>query len=437
MRAILEYLLILFLSFCFSSLTPASVQGKQDIEPWTGKLVDGTIITRSDLDKILAEHKKWLETGTKEGERAILSKAKMSKIDLNGADLRRAVLYEIDLRRASLSEADLSGAELGGATLSEANLYRIKFRGARLSDADLIAANLNDANLADADLSMAIISDADLRGAYLGKTDLTKAILGDADLRNTIMRQTNLQDTFLKSANLSGCYFQPQNIEGLVFLGAKGLAHVRFTNPSMLVNLRKAAKEAGLRDEERAITSALKKYQLSSLPYYNRLFENYCLGGKLTDYGAQPWHSLALLCALIIPFGFLYMLALITNGEETGIWLVIPRDAVLERGNGQTVVKLPNRQPLNPSPSGRPGTTKRWIIRYYHIARIGLYFSMLSAFRIGWRELNVGGWIGRLQKQEYILKAAGWVRTVSGLQSLISVYLLALWALTYFGRPFE
>jgi hypothetical protein len=27
-------------------------------------------------------------------------------------------------------------------------------------------------------------------------------------------------------------------------------------------------------------------------------------------------------------------------------------------------------------------------------------------------------------------------RFVSGFQSLLSVYLLALWALTYFGRPF-
>jgi hypothetical protein len=35
------------------------------------------------------------------------------------------------------------------------------------------------------------------------------------------------------------------------------------------------------------------------------------------------------------------------------------------------------------------------------------------------------------------MKGTGWVRTVSGIQSLISVYLLALAALTYFGRPFE
>ena len=66
-----------------------------------------------------------------------------------------------------------------------------------------------------------------------------------------------------------------------------------------------------------------------------------------------------------------------------------------------------------------------------------LYFSVLSAFHIGWRDLNVGSWILRLQTREYSLRATGWVRVVSGFQSLISVYLLALWALVYFARPFE
>lgn len=65
------------------------------------------------------------------------------------------------------------------------------------------------------------------------------------------------------------------------------------------------------------------------------------------------------------------------------------------------------------------------------------YFSILSAFRIGWREVNVGNWIARMQPREYTLRATGWVRTVSGVQSLISVYLLALSVLTYFGRPFD
>lgn len=73
----------------------------------------------------------------------------------------------------------------------------------------------------------------------------------------------------------------------------------------------------------------------------------------------------------------------------------------------------------------------------FRVVGVAFYFSLLSAFAIGWRELNVGNWLTRTQRREYALRATGWVRTVSGIQALISVYLVALWALTYFGRPFE
>jgi len=74
---------------------------------------------------------------------------------------------------------------------------------------------------------------------------------------------------------------------------------------------------------------------------------------------------------------------------------------------------------------------------WWKAIKVDCYFSLLSAFNIGRRDINVGNWIQRLQPKEYTLRATGWVRTVSGVQSLISVYLLALWVLTYFGRPFE
>jgi len=51
--------------------------------------------------------------------------------------------------------------------------------------------------------------------------------------------------------------------------------------------------------------------------------------------------------------------------------------------------------------------------------------------------LNVSSWILHLQKRDYQLKGFGWVRVLAGSQSLISAYLIVLWALTYFGRPFE
>jgi hypothetical protein len=65
------------------------------------------------------------------------------------------------------------------------------------------------------------------------------------------------------------------------------------------------------------------------------------------------------------------------------------------------------------------------------------YFSLLSTFQIGFRDFSVGSWLTRTQPRQFVLEATGWVRTVSGLQSLLSVYLLAMWVLTYFGRPFQ
>jgi hypothetical protein len=69
--------------------------------------------------------------------------------------------------------------------------------------------------------------------------------------------------------------------------------------------------------------------------------------------------------------------------------------------------------------------------------RKAVWFSLLSAVNIGFEQFNPGDWIRRLQPREYTLEAVGWVRVVSGAQALLSVYLLAMWALTQFGRPFD
>jgi len=42
-----------------------------------------------------------------------------------------------------------------------------------------------------------------------------------------------------------------------------------------------------------------------------------------------------------------------------------------------------------------------------------------------------------LTKRQYDVKATGWVRSLAGIQSVVSIYLFALWILTYFGRPFN
>ena len=72
-------------------------------------------MNRKELDKILQQHRLWLESDHRRGVRANLRYALLSGADLRGADLQRA-----NLRDANLRDADLSGAYLCGANLSHA-----------------------------------------------------------------------------------------------------------------------------------------------------------------------------------------------------------------------------------------------------------------------------------------------------------------------------
>lgn len=97
---------------------------------------------RDELNSILAEHQKWLNTDGKEGRRA----------DLYRADLRRASLIGASLEEASLIGASLIRASLEGASLEEASLKRADLRGADLEGASLRGASLRGADLRGADL---------------------------------------------------------------------------------------------------------------------------------------------------------------------------------------------------------------------------------------------------------------------------------------------
>jgi hypothetical protein len=155
-----------------------------------------------------------------------------------------------------------------------------------------------------------------------------------------------------------------------------------------------------------------------------------------SGYGMVPSRALAGLGLLITLFSVLYMVAVTTRGPA-GIWMVWLPDRVHKAESEANPVRVTSTWLFSPLRMWKAGRMRRGLACGLSVLLIGLYFSVLSAFSLGWRELNVGTWIARLQSREYVLRATGWVRTVSGIQSLLSVYLLALWVLTYFGRPFE
>ena len=114
-------------------------------------------LTRKKLNKILEEHKHWINEDCKNWEEM---RADLRGANLCDADLRGANLYGANLRGANLSGADLSGADFRSANLLNADLSGADFRGANLFNAYLC-----DADLHNADLRGANLCDADLRGA--------------------------------------------------------------------------------------------------------------------------------------------------------------------------------------------------------------------------------------------------------------------------------
>jgi hypothetical protein len=177
-------------------------------------------------------------------------------------------------------------------------------------------------------------------------------------------------------------------------------------------------KRTGHRDQERQVTATINRQKQADMAWpelwFHRVFFEYT-----SDYGASPGRPLWILFGFIVVFMFFYVepIADHSPAKSAGIWRVWDKERVQRDATADTPERL---------------TGWRWSAFGW-----ALYFSLLSAFHIGWRELNVGNWIARIQRREYVLRATGWVRVVSGIQSLISVYLLALWALTYFGRPFD
>jgi len=325
---------------------------------------------------------------------------------------------------------------------------RASLKKANLGKAHLEGADLTYANLEDADLFTAHLEKADLGKAHLEGADLTYANLEDADLFMAHLEKADLGGANLLAANFAGANvnavvfeIQPKTLPLIPGLATtQNLAMMTYsTSPHALVELRGAFKEAGMRKQEREITFAIKHtdrvqqeaaaqrkdengtfIEISDWGMYLEARVNYYLLEWTCDWGMSPGKPLKLLLMLVGGFTLLYMLAVDPhpNAQRSGVWKIFPdKNSLYPEGEDKFKQIVANS--------------------FFGMCLWGLYISVLSTFHIGWRDLNVGTWISRLQPQPFTIQTIGWVRVVSGIQSLISVYLLALSVLTYFGRPFE
>jgi len=132
--------------------------------------------------------------------------------------------------------------------------------------------------------------------------------------------------------------------------------------------------------------------------------------------------AMAIVLALVISAAWAYIDGL---GLDEPIWL--DPDASNSRAFALTLLTIAIFLSLWAVPYSR--VRKSW--------QMAMWFSVLSAFRFGWRDLSLGTWLALVQPQEYSLRGNGWVKSLAGVQSIIGLFLVALWAVCYFIGPLE
>jgi uncharacterized protein YjbI with pentapeptide repeats len=318
-----------------------------------------------------------------------------SNLNLSEADLSRS---QITITRSRPSHS----IEYRSLDLSKTNLYCAKVAG------QLVGINLTGANLSYADLRGVVLQDSDLKGARFEDADLTDVTFGP---------NRSLPDAS-------------------AFATARNWFSVTYpTNePETLFQIREDLKKAGLRGPENQITYAIRKTEELRTNLLERTF-SFVLFDLTCQFGMAPGRPLKILCYAFLSFALLYIFAQKWPGPTGGIWAQWSEHRIQLNQGKTSPQRLSNGFP--PSKFSRTWLGRK--TRRFGASCLGLalYFSLISALRIGWHDLNLGTWIDRLLPREYTLRPTGWVKTLSGFQALLSVYLLALWILTYFGTPFE
>jgi len=164
------------------------------------------------------------------GRRTVTQDRPGYRLDLRGANLRKADLSEGHFQGADLASAHLEGANLEGAHLEGALMWDAHLEGAILWDAHLegavlIGANLEGANLQDANLEGAVLrgahlQGADLIGAHLEGADLEDAHLEGADLIGAHLEGADLEDAHLECAALYKAHLEGADLGGAHLEGA-------------------------------------------------------------------------------------------------------------------------------------------------------------------------------------------------------------------------
>jgi uncharacterized protein YjbI with pentapeptide repeats len=161
-------------------------------------------------------------------------------IDLARTYLKRAELFELDLR-----SADLAFADLRNANLKKSNLHRARGIEAKMEKARLSGADLGEARMREAILNGAQFHGTNLVSADLKKTELKEAEFQKAKLQSAHLEGADLTDARFEQANLNDAFFQGATFSPITLrsiINAVNWEKAHYDAP-VLASLRKLAAD--------------------------------------------------------------------------------------------------------------------------------------------------------------------------------------------------
>lgn len=393
------------------------------------------------------------------------------KLNFEKARLDNTSFFLTRMENANFEDASWIISKIDNATFDNSNFRNTEFvrtnfkvssfKNADLTNAHFSGSSLENANLEGAILAGANLEDVNLIGAVLKGADLTNANISNAVLYGFLCLDFTLEKGCKKFGEKSFVDFRgAKNISQLVYDYSDSTSL-----PIGIFKARDVLRKEGFENEADDITFFIKRGELiegsllSSLLQIESLSErlrkllglglSYLAFDWTVNWGADSGRAIVILLPkIIMGSGILYLCLLVWFFRKdpdnfVGILIVKPIKHNFIGGERQfeqgiyleyslfKKLNEPSRQNTHISTSSAPIPLS--FVPY--LAKHAIWFSVLSAFHFGWRDLNVGSWISRVQTEPFIYKPYGIFRVISGIQSLICVYLLVIWVLTTFSNP--
>ena len=164
-------------------------------------------LTQKELDKMIAEHKDWLDTDGRFGSRFNASNIQAENLNFNKANLKNAFMHMFHITDSNLECVDLSKAHL-----SEVIFNKCTLNGTLLMDSSLLTFDITSSTIEASDFSGSYMSDCRFYDSVFNNISFICA-----NLINIQSHGVTFNNTKFSSATFNRCDFKKAKFDRISY----------------------------------------------------------------------------------------------------------------------------------------------------------------------------------------------------------------------------